>query len=115
MIPTPIVCALNAYRFGTGNIGLNENWSKMEELSVILDSKQTELDQKDDMVKKIGEYNDVIDRLKSDLASANMERERLEAEARIAEQRIEEMEIENREKYEFESQRSGTPPGMFYR
>ena len=76
----------------------------MEELSIILESKQSELDQKDELVKKVGEFNDTVDKLKVELSETKEERDRLE-------ERIEELEQETREKYEFESQRSGTPPG----
>ena len=82
----------------------NKNFSKMEELSIILESKQSELDQKDELVKKVGEFNDTVDKLKVELSETKEERDRLE-------ERIEELEQETREKYEFESQRSGTPPG----
>ena len=78
--------------------------SKMEELSIILESKQSELDQKDELVKKVGEFNDTVDKLKMELSETKEERDRLE-------ERIEELEQESPEKYEFESQRSGTPPG----
>ena len=82
----------------------NETLSKMEELSIILESKQSELDQKDELVKKVGEFNETVDKLKIELSETKEERDRLE-------ERIEELEQESREKYEFESQRSGTPPG----
>ena len=57
----------------------------MEELSIILESKQSELDQKDELVKKVGEFNDTVDKLKVELSETKEERDRLE-------ERIEELE-----------------------
>ena len=67
----------------------------------MLAKRQSELDDKEDTMRALQERNDEVATLKIELASQIEQNQELR----------EKIDQENREKYEYASERSGSPPG----
>ena len=78
--------------------------AQIQELSAVLDERQTQLDDKDEIMRTVQERNDQIAELKVELETQIEQRQALQDQIDQA----------NREKYEFASERSGSPPGKSY-
>ena len=73
----------------------------MEQLSTVLDERQAELDHKDEIMRALQDRNDEIAALKIELENEVTEKQALQ----------EQIDQANRDKYEYASVRSGSPPG----